>query len=570
MRIFNRKLGAFSLAEMMVVMLIVTIVLAATAPMITKKVSRERSNKVFDKLRFDSQVAAEYIGGKNQRLYMNAYENGYVGIRKEGDTIPINSVLFGYNSYSGLNPSGFVGIGFDTENGTDSVAIGHGAKATSTNGIAIGNQAQALNGAYSTEPGIISIGYNTKAQGKYAMAIGYGANGLAELGVDAPTFSMAIGYNSKVKDKGAIAMGYYASSKGRSVAIGYNAQSVESVVIGDNAETKAANNVVLGDYAKVENASYSTAIGFNAKVTRNPSLGTSYTVTKATAIGYGAVADFSNTVVLGNEDATVYIPGNLVVGKVTLVGASSVDKNGNSVNNYPLFYRPAGFANDDEGKARMFTALTGVADYKGSGDGAVSYYRNSYSPSYHEGIQVGPYIIPQKKPSGGTWKDNNKACTSYFNNSYTFTTAGGGHWCSDIRLKNVGDEYTGGLDELNKLKFYHFTFKKDVTKTPHVGVMAQDLQKVFPDAVKADSDGYLSIRWDEMFYAALNAIKELNNKVTAISEKLKTVTEDIVSLKNITQKHQETIDAQAKLIDEQQAELKDLTKRIEKLERSKK
>ena len=43
-----------------------------------------------------------------------------------------------------------------------------------------------------------------------------------------------------------------------------------------------------------------------------------------------------------------------------------------------------------------------------------------------------------------------------------------------------------------------------------------------------------------------------------------------VSLKNITQKHQETIDAQAKLIDEQQAELKDLTKRIEKLERSKK
>ncbi|MGN0032144.1 MAG: tail fiber domain-containing protein [Candidatus Gastranaerophilaceae bacterium] len=553
MRIFNRKLRAFSLAEMMVVMLIVTIVLAATAPMITKKVSRERSNKVFDKLPSDAQVAAEYIGGKNQRLYMNAYENGYVGIRKEGDIIPKNSVLFGYNSYSGLNPTGFVGIGFNTENGANSVAVGYAAT-TGKNSIAIGYNSKNNSNPDSS----IAIGYNIITEGADALAIGHNTD------------------NTKVsaKNKGSISLGYNTYAEGRSIAIGQETSSKESIVIGDRSESKSSDNIILGDYTKIENAKHSIAIGYEARVRRSGMAAHFLSdVKNAVAIGYQARATKSNTIVLGNADATVYIPGNLVVGKVTLVGADSVDETGKSIANYPLIYRPAGFTNgDDEGLARMFTALTAVDDYKGDSDGAVSYYYDNSTSAYREGVQVGPYIRPQKKPSGAHWKDNNKACMQWYSSSgtYSFHTAKKPHWCSDIRLKNVGDEYTGGLDELSKLKFYHFTFKKDVTKTPQVGVMAQDLQKVFPDAVEADSDGYLSIRWDEMFYAALNAIKELNNKVTAISEKLKTVTEDIISLKNVTQKHQETIDAQAKLIDEQQAELKDLTKRIEKLERSKK
>ena len=33
---------------------------------------------------------------------------------------------------------------------------------------------------------------------------------------------------------------------------------------------------------------------------------------------------------------------------------------------------------------------------------------------------------------------------------------------SDIRLKNVGKEFTGGIDELNQLTFYNFTYKREV------------------------------------------------------------------------------------------------------------
>ena len=96
---------------------------------------------------------------------------------------------------------------------------------------------------------------------------------------------------------------------------------------------------------------------------------------------------------------------------------------------------------------------------------------------------------------------------------------------SDIRLKNIGKEFTGGLNEINQLEFYNYTYKRDVDKDPKVGVMAQDLQKVFPNAVKENKDGYLYIRKDEMFYAALNAIKELFQNFTTNEEKIKALEE---------------------------------------------
>ncbi len=70
-----------------------------------------------------------------------------------------------------------------------------------------------------------------------------------------------------------------------------------------------------------------------------------------------------------------------------------------------------------------------------------------------------------------------------------------------------------GLDELMKLNVFNYNFKKDKDKKPQVGVMAQELQKVFPNSVSTDKNGYLKIRWDEMFFAAINAIKQLDAKI---------------------------------------------------------
>ena len=90
-----------------------------------------------------------------------------------------------------------------------------------------------------------------------------------------------------------------------------------------------------------------------------------------------------------------------------------------------------------------------------------------------------------------------------------------------------------------------------IKKRPQVGVMAQDLQKVFPNSVFKGPDGFLKIRWDEMFYAAINAIKELDKKITALVQRTTNIETQIAELEN-----QNT---------ELKAEVLNLTNRVEKL-----
>ncbi|MBQ2612010.1 tail fiber domain-containing protein, partial [bacterium] len=74
--------------------------------------------------------------------------------------------------------------------------------------------------------------------------------------------------------------------------------------------------------------------------------------------------------------------------------------------------------------------------------------------------------------------------------------------------------------KIQQLKVYNFTFKQDPKKMPHTGVIAQDLQKIFPNSVIKGEDGYLVIRWDEMFYAMINAVKELAAKINIIDSRV--------------------------------------------------
>ena len=90
---------------------------------------------------------------------------------------------------------------------------------------------------------------------------------------------------------------------------------------------------------------------------------------------------------------------------------------------------------------------------------------------------------------------------------------------SDIRLKNVGAKFTAGLEEIKKINVYNYTYKNDKNKLPQVGVIAQDLKTVFPNAVFKDKNGYYTIRWDEMLYAAINAVKTLNSKIESLANK---------------------------------------------------
>ncbi|MBE7704731.1 MAG: prepilin-type N-terminal cleavage/methylation domain-containing protein [Cyanobacteria bacterium SIG29] len=103
---------------------------------------------------------------------------------------------------------------------------------------------------------------------------------------------------------------------------------------------------------------------------------------------------------------------------------------------------------------------------------------------------------------------------------------------SDIRLKNVSGDSVAGLKEINALEVKNYTYKNDKEKTPHVGVIAQQLQKVFPNSVTKDEDGYLRIRTEEIFYAMVNSIKELFSQIQDLTAKVVGLDKRLTELEN--------------------------------------
>ncbi len=113
--------------------------------------------------------------------------------------------------------------------------------------------------------------------------------------------------------------------------------------------------------------------------------------------------------------------------------------------------------------------------------------------------------------------------------------ASGGSF-SDTRLKDISGDSTAGLKEINALEVKNFTFKDDKERTPHVGVIAQQLQKVFPNSVFEDKkSGYLKIKTEEIFYAMVNAIKELFAKIQDLTAKVTGLDERITELEKQNQ-----------------------------------
>ena len=131
---------------------------------------------------------------------------------------------------------------------------------------------------------------------------------------------------------------------------------------------------------------------------------------------------------------------------------------------------------------------------------------------------------------------------------------------SDLRLKNLKGENNDGLAKIRQLKVYNYTFKDDKVKTPHVGVVAQELRKIFPQAVSEDKstkEKYLLIRNEDMFYAMVNAIKELDTTLQNIVKQVKEITLQIANY-----------DKQIKALQKENKELKTKLQNMEKQNKS--
>jgi hypothetical protein len=120
----------------------------------------------------------------------------------------------------------------------------------------------------------------------------------------------------------------------------------------------------------------------------------------------------------------------------------------------------------------------------------------------------------------------------YNTNAYVTNTSqgvqlssGATSWASvsDARLKTVTGTYTNAVDDLSQIEAVKFTWNADENNTPQVGVIAQSVQSVVPEAMSvSEEDGveYLSVRYTELIPLMIASIQEQQATITALTARI--------------------------------------------------
>ncbi|WP_157678716.1 tail fiber domain-containing protein [Bdellovibrio bacteriovorus] len=85
---------------------------------------------------------------------------------------------------------------------------------------------------------------------------------------------------------------------------------------------------------------------------------------------------------------------------------------------------------------------------------------------------------------------------------------------SDIRLKKNIERIPSSLDKILQIEGITYDWKDESRGTSRqIGVIAQDVQKVFPEAVTKSPDGYLAVTYSTLVAPLINAVKEIYSEL---------------------------------------------------------
>jgi hypothetical protein len=113
------------------------------------------------------------------------------------------------------------------------------------------------------------------------------------------------------------------------------------------------------------------------------------------------------------------------------------------------------------------------------------------------------------------------------NNSWTtgvYLVQNGTAWSSssDARLKNIIEPISNALSKVEQINPCIYSLKDDETNKRRVGVIAQDVYKVLPEAVDStpESEQMMGVQYSDLIPLALAAIKELSAENTQLKTQL--------------------------------------------------
>lgn len=105
---------------------------------------------------------------------------------------------------------------------------------------------------------------------------------------------------------------------------------------------------------------------------------------------------------------------------------------------------------------------------------------------------------------------------------------------SDKTLKKDINVITDPMDKIHKLSGYTYSFKSDNSKS--VGIMAQELQKVFPQAVRKSVDGNLTVDGMAVTATLIECVKEMDSKLKVKEDEIAALTKRLEAIESLLSK----------------------------------
>jgi hypothetical protein len=424
----------------------------------------------------------------------------------------INSTAGGYSSIAlgaATNASGFSSIAMGNiaiASGLYSTAIGGSVTASGQGSLAMGSTTTA-SGFYST-----ALGYNTTASGSYSTALGINTTSSGGNSFSVGTGTNATGGVSVAMGSGSNAIGDNSTAIGLST----NAGGLVSTAMGNQTIASGNYSTAMGNQT-IASGNYSTSLGESTKARS-----AFETVTGRWNTDYTPVS--TN---VWNAADRLFVIGNGTGPAAASSDAMTILKNGNT-----------GFGTSAPG-ARLHV-VSGASGYVGGNfpgitlEGSGNTYINILSPNSSETAVL--FGKASDAAAGGIVYNNAGNL-----NSLDFRTNGnvtrmliygtGNAWlqgtltqASDARLKKDISAIQNPLQKLIQLNGYTYHWKNEKSDNRlQTGVLAQEVQKLFPELVSENKEGILAVNYSGLIPVMIESIKEQQKQIDELRKQVQTL-----------------------------------------------
>lgn len=340
--------------------------------------------------------------------------------------------------------------------------------------------------------GKYSIGLGmARASGNFSVAMGYLTNAFEYASTAVGRYTTASGYastamgnQSTASGNSSTALGFYTTASGyTSTAIGESAMATggSSTAFGSNTTAQGNYSTATG-YVTIAKAMGSFSAGMSNDDTDTPNPIAAAPTDRIFQIGNGDFSTYSNAITVlrnGNTGIGVLDPAFLLdVGARMRIRSTPGLSAGLWLNNYANNASPAfiGMRTDNE-----------VGFYGQTGTFGWRFYVNT--------------------ADGNAWLQGN------------LTQA------SDARLKKDISLLQNSLQKIIQLNGYHYHWQNEPRDNKlQTGVLAQEVQKLFPELVSANKEGILAVNYSGLIPVMIESIKEQQKQI----DELKKLVEKLV------------------------------------------